>query len=570
LAAGEGRFSVIGAGEGLAGCGKLPLMFQRTSAAAAAAMLLAFAPGVTPQDHDHEHALATDKLGTVVFSTSCTASAQPQFNHAVALLHSFEFSRAIDGFGETLKTDPSCAMAEWGIALSRWGNPFGVGIRPPGQVQQGRDAVARARAIGIKTDRERAYVDAASLLFADAETADQAARVRAYRDGMAKVAAAFPNDSEASIFYALSLAAAASPADKTFADQLRAGAILEKLIARQPEHPGLAHYIIHAYDVPPLADRALAAARRYAKIAPSAPHALHMPSHTFTRLGYWQESVATNTASGAVAKQVGSVAEELHTMDYRTYAYLQMAQDRGARVMLDALPEVAARFDPEAIGSAAPGSAGVFALAAIPARYALERAAWADAAKLEPHPSKYPYAEALTYFARAIGAAHLGDTATVRSSIEALQRIQDQLTLAKEAYWAQQTEIQRRAASAWLAFAEGREADALEGMRAAAVMEDGTEKAAVTPGPLAPARELLGDMLLELKHPAEARKEFEATLKKEPNRFRALYGAARSASLMGDGAAARRYYDQLIKICERADKPDRAELAAARQARRLR
>ena len=413
-------------------------------------------------------------------------------------------------------------------------------------------------------------MNAVAQLYTDFETTDQASRVRAYRDAMAKLAATYPNDTEASIFYALSLAAAASPADKTFADQLKAGAILEKLIARQPDHPGLAHYIIHTYDVPPLADRALAAARRYAKIAPSAPHALHMPSHTFTRLGYWQESIAANTASGAVAKREGSVAEELHTMDYRTYAYLQTAQDRRARGMLDALPEVAARFDPDAVGSAAPGSAGVFALAAIPARYALERAAWADAAKLEPHPSKYPYTEALTYFARAIGAAHIGDTAIVRSSIEALQKIQDQLTLTKEDYWAQQTEIQRRGAEAWLAFAEHRQADALTGMRAAAEMEDSTEKAAVTPGPLAPARELLAEMLLEFKQPAEARKEFEATLKKEPNRFRAVYGAGRAASLMGDRAAARRYYDQLLKICERAEKPDRPELADARLAQRTR
>ena len=536
-----------------------------TFAISAAVAVLLFAPGANAQDH--KHASATEKLGTVAFATSCSAAAQPQFNRAVALLHSFEFLRAIEAFGATLTTDPSCAMAEWGIALSRWSNPFAVGRRPAGPLQQGRDAVERARTIGTKTDRERAYVDAVSRLYADFETTDQTARLLAYRDGMSKVAAAHPNDSEASIFYALSIAAAASPTDKTFADQLKAGAILERLIGRQPDHPGLAHYIIHSYDFPPLADRALEAARRYAKIAPSAPHALHMPSHTFTRLGYWQESIDTNTASAAVARRDGAVAEELHTMDYRTYAYLQTAQDRDARRMLDALPELAARFDPDALGSAAPGSAGVFALAAIPARYALERGAWADAAKLEPHPSKFPYTEALTYFARAIGAARIGDTATVRSSMEALQEIQQKLMQAKEAYWAGQTEIQRRSASAWLAFVERREADALAEMRAAAMLEDSTEKSAVTPGPLAPARELLGEMLLELKEPAQALKEFEATLKKEPNRFRAVYGAARAASLTGDRAAARRYYDQLLRICQRGDKPGRPELADARQAR---
>jgi hypothetical protein len=535
-----------------------------SAAAALAVMVLIVAPGAIAQDHDH--ALA-EKLGTVAFATSCSATAQPQFNRAVALLHSFEFLRAIDGFGATLTADPSCAMAEWGIALSRWSNPFAVGVRPAAPLRLGRDAVARARTIGPKTDRERAYIDAVARLYADFETSDQTVRVIGYRDEMGKVAAAYPDDTEATIFYALAIAAAASPTDTTFADQRKAGAMLEALIAHQPDHPGLAHYIIHSYDAPPLADRALEAARRYATIAPSAPHALHMPSHTFTRLGYWQESIETNTASGAAAKRDGSVAEELHTMDYRIYAYLQTAQDRGARQMLDALPEVAARFDPNAVGSAAPGSAGVFALAAIPARYALERGAWAEAAALEPHPSKFPYADALTFFARAIGAARIGEIATVRSSMDALEKIKRELLEMKEAYWAGQAEIQRLSASAWLAFAEGREADALADMRAAATLEDRTEKAAVTPGPLAPARELLGEMLLALKQPAQARKEFEATMKKEPNRFRAVSGAARSAALAGDRAAARRYYDQLLKICDSADEPPRSELADARRAR---
>lgn len=540
---------------------------MRTRAALAAVVVLTFARGAQAQAQAHEHAVAAEKFGTVVFATSCNAAAQPLFNRAVTLLHSFEFQRAIDGFNAALAADPSCAMAEWGIALSRWSNPFAAGIRRAGPLQQGRDAVEHARTIGPKTERERAYVDAVSRLYADFDTVDQGTRVRAYRDAMSKVAAAYPDDGEASIFYALALAAAASPSDKTFADQLKAGAILEALIVRQPDHPGLAHYIIHAYDAPPLADRAIAAARSYAKIAPSAPHALHMPSHTFTRLGYWQESIETNIASGTIAKREGSVAEELHAMDYRAYAYLQTAQDDAARDMVNALPEVAARFDPEAVGSAAPGSAGIFALAAIPARYALERGAWAEAAALEPHPSKFPYTEALTHFARAIGAARIGDATAVRASIAALQAIQQQLAQANETYWAGQTEIQRRAATAWLAFAERREVDALAEIRAAATLEDGTEKSAVTPGPLAPARELLGEMLLELKDPAQARQEFEATLKKEPNRFRAIYGAARAASLMGDSAAARRYYDQLLAICERADTPGRPELSQARQAR---
>ncbi len=423
----------------------------------------------------------------------------------------------------------------------------------------------RAKTIGPKTAREGAYLEAVSQLYANFERVDQRTRVLAYRDAMAEVAAANPNDTEASIFYALAIAAAAPPADKTYADLLKAGAILETIITSQPDHPGLSHYIIHSYDVPPLADRALEAARRYAKIAPSAPHALHMPSHTFTRLGYWQESIDANIASGAVAKRDGATAEELHAMDYRTYAYLQTAQDGAARGLLGALPEVRARFDPDAIGSAAPGSAGVFALAAIPARYTLERGAWADAAKLVPRPSRYLYADALTYFAKAIGAARTGDAAATRTAVDALRTITDRLTEQKEVYWAEQTEIQRRSASAWLALVEGRKAQALAEMRAAAAMEDGTEKAAVTPGPLAPARELVGEMLLQMNQPADALVAFEATLEKEPNRFRALFGAATSARLAGDRQKARSYYASLLKICERADKPGRPELIQARR-----
>src|SRR5262249_45153848 len=256
---------------------------------------------------------------------------------------------------------------------------------------------------------------------------------------MAGVAAANPDDTEATIFYALALTAAASPSDKTYADLLKSGAVLEKLVVSQPDHPGLVHYIIHTYDVPPLADRALDGARRYANIAPSAPHALHMPSHTFTRLGYWQESIDTNIASGTVAKRDGATAEELHSMDYRTYAYLQTGQDAAARAVVEALPEVTARFDQQAIGSGAPGGAGVFARAAIPARYARERGAWAEAAKLVPQPSRYPYTEALTYFAKAIGAAHTSDAAGIRSAIDALDAIKTRLTDAKETYWADQT-----------------------------------------------------------------------------------------------------------------------------------
>ena len=514
---------------------------------------------------DHEHGAATpEKLGSVHFQTSCSASAQPAFDRAVALLHSFDFGRAIDGFNAALKADASCAIAHWGIALSRWGNPFAAGLRPVSQLQQGRDAIMRAETMAIGTDRERAYIRAASRLYLDYERTPQAARLLAYRDAMGEVAARYPRDEEAAMFHALSLAFSADPNDKTYVNQRRAGALLEKLFAAHPDHPGLAHYIIHTYDVPAMADRALEAARRYAKIAPSAPHALHMPSHTFTRVGYWQESIDANTASAASARREGATAEELHASDYQAYAYLQTGQDRAAQRLVAALPEMAARFDPTAAGAAAPPSAGFFALAAIPARYAIERGAWIEAVALEPRPSPFPYTEGMTYFARALGAAHLGQTAPIHEAIAALGQIHDRLTKAGEGYWAEQVEIQRRTASAWLALAEGRKTEALAEMRAAAEREDATEKNAVTPGPLAPARELLGAMLLELNDPAAALKEFDATLKQEPNRFRALAGAMRAASAAGDRATARQYAALLVKICARADKPGRPELLPAR------
>ncbi len=381
---------------------------------------------------------------------------------------------------------------------------------------------------------------------------------------MADLAAKDPKDIEAAIFYALSLTASEEPTDKTYASRLKAVAILEQLYARLPEHPGLAHYIIHSYDVPALADKGLEAAKRYSTIAPSAPHALHMPSHTFTRIGLWQQSIESNIASAAAARRDKTTAEELHAYDYQTYAYLQSAQDRAAKRVLDSLPEVNARFDPEAIGGAAPGSAGIFALAAIPARYALERRAWTEAAALEPKATRFPYTEAMIHFARALAAVHLKDLAAARSGIDTLQQIRERLAQSGEAYWAEQVEIQRRGASAWVAFADGRADEAVSEMRTAADREDATEKNAVTPGPLAPARELLGDLLLELKRPAEALVKYETTLKKEPNRFRSLYGAAQAASSSGNSAAARRYYQELVKICGKADTPARRELAEAR------
>ena len=540
-------------------------LVSATLAALVLAPLPARAQHEAPAAHQHAAGAGHEQLGTVDFATSCSAAAKPVFNRAVALLHSFEFGDAIKGFSATLAADPSCAMAEWGIALSRWGNPFNVALRAPGPLKEGQAAVDRARALKPATPREQGYVDAVAALFTSTDTLDQRTRIVAYRDAMAAVAAANPADVEAQIFYALSIAASHTPSDKTYANLLKAAAILEGLIEKYPDHPGLAHYIIHSYDVPALADHALVAARRYATIAPSAPHALHMPSHTFTRVGSWQESIDTNIASANAARAVGATAEELHAMDYQAYAALQTGQDAIARELVAALPAIKARFDADAVTGAAPGSAGLFAMASIPARYALERGDWKAAAALTPEPTRFLYPEAQTWFAKALGAAHGGDAAATRAAIAELVRIRDELTAKKEAYWAEQADIQRRAASAWLALAEGRTADALTEMVAAAQAEDGTDKAAVTPGPLAPARELVGEMLLQMKEPAGALKEFEATLEHEPNRFRALSGAARSAQLAGDRQKARSYYATLLKICERADTPGRPDLVEARR-----
>ena len=534
-----------------------------TNIIAAALFVLATTHGMT-QEHQHGDG---ERLGEVHFTTSCNQAAQREFNRAVALLHSFQFSRAIEGFVAVLGKDPTCAIAYWGIALSDWSNPFAPGVKSTGQLQLGRENAERGRSLGAQTEREQAYLTAVGKLYNDFESTPQQVRLRAYRDAMDGVAAKYPNDHEAQIFYALALAAAADPADKTYADQLKAGAILEKLFKQEPTHPGLAHYIIHAYDVPPLADRALVAARRYAEIAPDAPHALHMPSHTFTRLGYWQESIDSNVAAAAAARRQSQTAEELHASDYETYAYLQTGQDQAAERIVESLPEIASRFDPKAaLVGAGPPAAGFFALAAIPARYALERQDWHRAEELTVRETAFPYTDAMTWFARGLGAARLGHPGEAGEAATALQRIQERLVNAHEPYWARQVEIQAIEVSAWSALAGGKKAEALQQMNSAAELEDGTEKSAVTPGPLSPARELLGAMLLEMNEPAKALEQFEATLQREPRRFRALYGAAHAAQLTGNQDASQRYFRELLDVCAKADKPGRVELEAARQA----
>jgi hypothetical protein len=529
-----------------------------------AGFLLTLAAGCLAQEHQHGKG---EKLGVVHFATSCHAGAQKEFDRAVALLHSFQFSRAIEGFNAVLGEDATCGIAYWGIALSDWSNPFAPGMKAKSQLQAGRGSVERGNTVGAKTERERAYLAAVGKLYSDFGRTPQRARLIGYRDAMREVAAKYPEDHEAQIFYALALAASEDPADKTYAGRLQAGAILEKLFKEEPTHPGLAHYIIHTYDVPALAGRALVAARRYSEIAPDAPHALHMPSHTFTRTGYWQESIDSNIAAAAAARREGQTAEELHASDYEIYAYLQTGQDKAAGRIVNSLPEIATLFDPKAVLSGAGGPAvGYFALAAIPARYALERRDWKQAVQLPLRDTPFPYTDAMTWFARGLGAARLGQAPAANESATALQQIRERLSKARENYWARQVEIQELAVRAWAALAEGEKKEALRQMKSAAELEDGTEKSAVTPGPLAPARELLGEMLLELKEPAHALEQFEATLNKEPGRLRALYGAAHAAQLNGSRDMSQKYFREVLKVCGRADKPGRSEVTEAQRA----
>jgi hypothetical protein len=509
-----------------------------------------------------QHAGGAEKLGTVNFETSCKAETRADFNRAVALLHSFEFRPANEALGNVLAADPSCAIAHWGIALTHWGNPFG-GIKTGPLLERGRDAAAKGVATGSPTPRERGYIAAVAELYKDAASVPHRTRTLAYAKAMEAVQRDNPSDVEAKIFYALAVNQTALATDKTYAAQLQAAQILEPLWTKYPNHPGLPHYIIHAYDHPPLAPKALEAARRYSLIAPSAPHALHMPSHTFTRVGYWKESIETNIKSEQTALKMNVIGEALHAMDYQAYAYLQMAQDQKAKAVLDRVGPAAAKLDLNAMGGAAAPVAGVWARNAVPARYALERGMWADAARLSAEPSPFPHVDAITHFARALGAARSGNPAAAKPEIEKLASLRDALAAAKDAYWTQIVDIQRQIATAWVAYGEGRKDEGLRLMRAAADEEDTTDKSAISPGPIAPARELLGEMLLEAGNAKDALVAFEATMKKEPNRFRGAYGAARAAEAMGNRAAAAKFYRQVLEIAKDGD-TQRPEVKRAR------
>jgi len=515
------------------------------------------APAVA--QHDHPAGDPT-KLGSVTFAVSCDPSVQPQFNTAVAMLHSFWYEKAHDSFAAVAGRDPTCGMAYWGMAMTYyhqiWSAPG------PTDLKAGGSALEKAKAAGAKTQRERDYIAALATFYKDSDKLDHRARSLGYETAMDRLQAWYPEDHEAAIFHALALLATLDPTDKTYANQKKAGEILEPLFVEQPEHPGIAHYIIHAYDYPPLAPRALGAARRYAKIAPDSPHALHMPSHIFTRLGLWQESIDSNLASAASAQKNNAPGNELHAKDYLIYAYLQRAQDQEAKEALEA-PPPGRPDDPQYMN-------WLYAMGTSPARFAVERHQWAEAAALPVPPNTFPggrwaWTEANLHFARSLGASHTGQIEAARKEAQALASLRDTLTQSKDTYWADQVEIQREIAVAWITFAEGKHEEALRQMRSAAEHEDKTDKHNVTPGVILPARELLGEMLLKLKQPAQAMAEFEAALGIAPNRFNSLSGAARAANLSGDKEKAKTYYAKLLAICEHAD-GDRPELQDARSA----
>jgi Tfp pilus assembly protein PilF len=519
----------------------------------------ALALATAAQDSGHSHG-PQPQLGKVSFETSCTADAAALFHRGLGWLHSFEYEEAARTFARAAEADRSCGIAYWGAAMSYY-HPLWA---PPSaaELEKGRSALAAARAAGAKSEREQAYIAALDTFYRDSDRLDHKSRALAYSAAMKEMHDLYPQDREAAVFYALSLVAAGTmDKDPGFAKEKEAGAILNKVLTLEPDHPGVTHYLIHSFDYPPLADLALPAARRYADIAPASPHAQHMPSHIFVRLGLWDEAIKSNLASEAAsrafAKAQGladSSSERLHAMDYLAYGYLQTAQDAEAERVLAELNAID-RADPPIFTVA-------YAATAIPARLALERRQWEKAASLELRDNvrnlaplaDFKWGEAHVRFARAVGAARSGNSEAARTEVEALKAIEQSLTIPAGAYdWRTQVAIERQIAEAWLAFAEGRGEDAARLMRAAADLDDATEKHPVTPGAILPAREQLGELLLEQDRPAEALTEFESSLKRAPKRLAGLYGAARAAALAGDQAKAREYYAQIVDLTKNTD-----------------
>lgn len=501
--------------------------------------------GHTMPGMNDDHAGHVMAVGTVNFANSCAPAVQTDFARGVAMLHSFWYSAGELAFRDVLAKDPGCAIAHWGIASLLMLNALnGVGSTPKG-AEQAQVELELARHTGNPTQRERDYIDAVAVYYQDfakrTESERQQARAKAYE----ALAARYPDDDEAQIFSALYIAGTQSQADQSFAAYARAAAILQKEFARFPQHPGISHYLIHVYDAPPLAQQGLAAARLYATLAPDAPHALHMPSHIFTRVGAWEESAATNLRAFSAAVKGNEPGEAFHATDYAVYGYLQLGRDQAARAAMD--NALALKVSPPYAGPIP------YSSASMPARMAVERGDWAAAMKLEPAKISVPYSAAITWFARALGAARLGDVETAQRNAAELEPLHQALVDAKNTYWALEVAVQQHAAAGWIALAQHKPDEAVTLMRRAADQEDSHEKHIVTPARILPARELLGDMLLEMGRPALALQAYEASQQREPNRFRGYYGAARAADASGDAVKAKLYYAKLIDLARNAD-----------------
>src|SRR2546427_12238182 len=497
-----------------------------------------------------------EKIGQVRFPVSCAAAVQKPFERAVALLHSFWYLEAAKAFTQIAQADPDCAIAYWGLALTNWTQVWSP--PPPPALKRGWEAVEKARAASAKTPRERDFVAAAEAFFKDGDKVDHSTRALAYGRAMEAMAQRYPQDREVMAFYALSLQATADPKDKTYASQKLSAQIAEAIFAAEPDHPGAAHYMIHGYDYPPLAQQGLPAARRYAQFAPSVPHALHMPSHIYVLLGMWPDTVKSNIAAAAAEKSRGNPDDHMHALDYLVYGYLQQAQDAQAKKVVDEARAIMADLAARAYDSGRPTAH--FAMAAIEARWAMERGKWTEAAAIDPRPNRFPHTESMVYFARAVGAARTGNAVRARADVDRLAALKDTM---KDAYWAEQIEIQRRAAAAWTARAEGKADEGFALMRSAVELEASTEKHNITPGPIVTARELLGDMLLEAGQPGPAAQAYEASLRVAPNRFKSLHGAGRAFERAGDRDKAKSYYAKLLATAASAD-TERPELREAK------
>ena len=491
-----------------------------------------------------------DKLGKVTFPTSCDPNVQAEFESGVAMLHSYWFNYAGKTFKSVLEQDPNCAMAYWGVALDLLGNSL-AGPPASKDAQAAWAALEKARAIGAKTQRERDWIEAISTYFRDHDTVPVNVRLAAYNKAMEQITQRYSDDYEAKVFYALTLQASASKSDVTYATQIKSAEMLEKLYEQNPQHPGVSHFLIHAYDYPPLADKGIAAARRYAGIAPAVPHARHMPSHIYSMVGLWEESIASNMGSLEIQP------DYYHAYDFAVYAALQLGQDARAKAMAEKAANTPVR------GDRPPGAGNFTALAAMPARQMIERGDWAGAAALPVTTSPYPQADSLTRFTRGIGMARSGDAAGAKREIEAMETLRRALQKADQSFWADRTEEQMLAVSAWVAFAEGNKAQAEKLMRTAADSEDGSVKNVIMENRLYPLRELLADLLLEMGMAAPALREYEVALKAYPNRYRGIYGTARAAEAAGDRRKAADYYGKLLALSKNADGA-RPELARAK------